>query len=170
MKAIQIDPIRRQISLVDFEPKAGEADYKTIARQIGAQYVEQVSINGTRDAFYIDEEGRINGNGNTHGGFRITTEYEGRRYHVEIAGKALVLGFDDDADQGQGKYVGASTTVSWVASHLEWLTPDWFRTHEPRMEFHPLDPLDPMAVAKLLAAEGDTEEDRFYRNLLGPSS
>lgn len=166
MKAILIDPVKREVRAVEHD----NSSYKNIAEAIHAELFTLVRINEV-DSVFVDDEGRINGRGEVLGGFRL--HGDNRRMYVDLAGYGLVLGSDEEGD-------AADTTLDAgdVRGRIEWLEGRWFAANPPPpMEIIPLpESLTPGAVADLLHAErvlaegGESDEDAFYRNLLGPGS
>lgn len=143
MKAILIDPVQRSISEIDYD----DTDFHNIGRSIHAELFTVVQLVAEGDGVYVDDEGRINGNGERVGGFRLLGEPD-RSLHFDLAGYGLVLGSDDE-----GASQSPKTTMAWLRDHLEWLDADWFKANPPPpMEFHAMD------------------DDEFYRHLLGPSA
>jgi len=97
MKAYYIDPILKFVAEVDFV-----GDYKQIYKWIDANTFDVVNVNGYGDGMYVDDEGMLKRNNSF---FKIPIWHRSAKDYVlqTYAGKALILGIDDDGDSDDVK-------------------------------------------------------------------
>ena len=131
VRAILIDPVNRSINAITHDT----SDYRNINTTIHADdCFTTVNLLQPGDAVYVGDSGRINGNGEKIGGFRLLGDPD-KSLGYDLAGYGLVLGSNEE-----GFTEDAKTTVAWLLDHIEWREPQWFADNPaPPMQFVPLD-------------------------------
>jgi hypothetical protein len=104
MRAILIDPFTRTISEVDYN---GTGDIYTM---IGCEIFTAVTINEYGDGLLVDDEGMFNPD---------QAFFKHKDYPEPLAGKALVLGSDEEGDTVEPAVSLQETirSVKWVGNY-----------------------------------------------------
>ena len=104
MKAYLIDPIKRIVSVVDYN-----GDYKQINKFIDAEIFSAVYPFKNQDTLYVDDMGLMK---QTNYAFDFTYE---NGHTQTLFGKTLVLGADD-----KGESVDVKSTIAEITQRITW--------------------------------------------------
>jgi hypothetical protein len=97
-------------------------DYLNISRAIGVDYFDIVHLNPYGDVVFVDDEGRLNGRATKDGLFWLT----GDAATVELAGKGLVLGTNDE-----GESIAPTVSLPTVRAMVSFAKPAGFTSPDP---------------------------------------
>lgn len=110
INGFHIDPTTQTITQVQVEAHKLDDIYK----HIRAECFDTARLS-TGDSIYVDDEGLLNGAGNTYGMFIVKDE--GYRHPLPLAGHGLVLGCD-----AMGNSVDAKITLDDLQTMIEFAT------------------------------------------------
>lgn len=108
MRGILIDPKAGTVSETD----AYTGDYQQIYTIIGASLFDCVRVDDS-ETMFVDDEGLLNGNGKENGFFYVIGDNP-----VVIAGKALILGTNEEGDS-----VASKLTIDQVKAMVRFGAP-----------------------------------------------
>lgn len=109
MKAFFINPFSKKITTVDYD-----GDYQSISRLIDASrgYFDVVRLYGNQDAAFVDDEGLY---------VEDQQFWIHRNYPQPLAGKALVLGCNDEGDsiEPQTSFETLTKDIQFIGDRFE---------------------------------------------------
>lgn len=159
MFAILIDPVSFTIERIPFDASqpAAASDALVHAALGGATEHRVCPLPGTPDAILTNPH-----DDGAHGGFRLYGDPHKALQWRDFAGRALVLALHDP----DAPFAAPETSLGWLYQRLSFLPSTAFKPR--RLDSFAFRPGN--LTRQLTGEEAESEEDRFYRALLGPSS